>query len=267
MPLTSFVPHVPLSEYQERLKEHFVMERTNGVLEVRMHTRGGEAVFGFELHRALHQMLQAVGQDPENEVMILTSTGTTWINQYDQESFETQGRDAEAYRKTHYDMWYADANKLIDTLLWQIDIPLIGAINGPGFHIELPLLCDLTIATDDTRFMDPHFFMGVVPGDGQFLIYQNLIGLKRANHMMYLNNGISAQEALEWGLVGEILPRADLLPRAREMAQAIMSQDRSIRRLTAQVARRRWKRLFTDDFSMHVTHEMYGAHLSRIRVD
>ena len=256
MSKTSFVPWIALEEYRERFSEHFVMERKDGVIEVRFHTNGGEAFWGLELHRALSQMFQAVGQDRENEVMIITGTGDQWLTKRDHESMaQVVAPD--------YDVWYADMTKLIENLLWCVDIPTIAAINGPGFHTEFGLLCDLTIAADDARFFEPHFALGVVPGDGQFLVYQELLGLKRANHAMYLRtDGLSAAEALEWGLVGELQPREALMPRARAMAAKIMEQPRTIRRLTTQVARRPWRRLVQSDFSTHIATEVFGGNVS-----
>jgi enoyl-CoA hydratase/carnithine racemase len=96
------------------------------------------------------QMFHAVGQEPESEVMIFTGTGNLWINERDMDSY----RDNPAGT---YDIWYRDSVKLIESLLWSFDIPTIAAINGPGFHTEFGLLCDLTIAADDAVFFEPHF--------------------------------------------------------------------------------------------------------------
>ncbi len=259
MAALKFVPDVPFAEYQERFKDHFVMTRTDGIIEVRMHSRGETARWSFELHRALPQMFQMVGADRENEVMILTGTGRHWLRELDKESFEAQESDEQVFRETNYDMWYVDGSKLQENMLWSMDIPVITAINGPGFHQEFGLLADFTLCTDDTRFVEPHLLVGLVPGDGLFLTLQQLVGLKRANWAMYMLEGISAQQALEWGLVNEVLPRERLLPRAWEIAEKLMRLDRVVRRLTTQVARRPWRRLFTDDFQMHFAHEMFAA--------
>ncbi|WBX83777.1 enoyl-CoA hydratase/isomerase family protein [Sphingosinicella microcystinivorans] len=256
MSQTSFVPHYTLAEYGQRLAEHFIMERSEGVLEVRFHTNGAEVLWSMELHRALSQMFQAVGQDPENEVLILSGTGDLWINKRDMESYH-------AHSAVSYDIWYRDSTKLVENLLWAVDIPTIAAINGPGFHTEFGLLCDLTIAAEDAIFFEPHFSVGVAPGDGQFLVYQTLMGLKRANHVMYLQDqGITAAEALQWGLVGEVHPREKLMPRAREIAAQLMRQPRTVRRLTTQIARRPLRRAIQNDFGMHLAHELFGVHES-----
>ncbi|WP_159595601.1 enoyl-CoA hydratase/isomerase family protein [Hydrogenophaga sp. BPS33] len=260
MSLTSFVPHIPLEEYSERLKEHFVMRRENGILEVRFHTLGKEALWGFELHRALPQMFQYVGQDPENECMILTGTGDHWIKTGDGASFKAVEDDPETRVNSIYDLWYVDGTRLVENVLWGRNFPIISVINGPGFHTEFGLLCDLTIAADDTLFWERHYCGGMAPGDGQFLVYQQLLGTKRAAHAMYTRyQGIPANEALEWGLINEVHPREKLLPRAWELAHLILQQDRIVRRMTVEIVRRPWKRLMTDDFAMHFAHECFAA--------
>ncbi len=260
MAFTSFVSHIPLEEYSERLKEHFVMRREKGVIEVRFHTRGKAALWSFELHRAIPQMFQMVGQDPENECMILTGTDDYWLKTVDPESFGEAEKDPETYRDSIYNLWYVDGTKLVENVLWARDIPVISVINGPGFHTEFGLLCDLTIAADDSRFFERHYTGGMVPGDGQFLVYQELLGLKRAAYAMYMRpGGLTAQEALDWGLVNELHPRDKLLDRAWEMAGVVMEQQRVVRRLTSEVVRRPWRRLFTSDFAMHFNAECFTA--------
>ena len=55
MAKAKLVEDLQLDEYQDRFKEHFMMKRENGILEIRMHTQGGEAKWGKELHRRYHK--------------------------------------------------------------------------------------------------------------------------------------------------------------------------------------------------------------------
>jgi len=256
----SFVADEPFEKYSQRFAEHFVMTRTDGVIEVRMHENGGTPRWSYELHRAWPQMFAAVGADRENELLILSGTGDRWLAQgFNDESF---GIGHEEFRRRCYDIWYVDGTKLQENQLWSVDIPVIGVINGPGHHLEIALLADLTICAEDVRFMEAHIPLGMVPGDGQFLVYQELLGMKRANYLALANGGIDAEEALRLGLVNEVMPREALLPRARELAADIMKSSRVVRRLTTQLARRRWKRLFTDDFNMHFGFELFASTVS-----
>ena len=111
--------------------------------------------------------------------------------------------------------------------------------------------------------MDPHFAIGVAPGDGQIMAFQELMGVKRASYALYTNQQITAQQALEFGLVNEIVERDALLSRAQELAALIMKQPRGCRRMTSQILKRQWKRRLAADSQVHLGHEFLGMFLDR----
>jgi len=80
-----------------------------------------------------------------------------------------------------------------------------------------------------------------VPGDGMFLVLQELAGVKRAGHAVYTGQGITAEEAQRLGVVNEVLPRDALLPRALDLAAQIMAVPRTARRLTHGLITRTWQ--------------------------
>ncbi len=262
--MVKFVQDEPFESYSARFAEHFVMTREAGVIEVRMHENNEAPRWSYELHRALPQMFAAVGQDRENECLILTSTGDSWLTEFNAESY---GISQEEFLKRCYDLWYLDGTKLQENLIWGLEIPVVAAINGLGFHYEIPLLADLTICVTGTRFMESHLAFDSVPGDANYLVLQELIGVKRANYVALLGTGIEAEEALQLGMVNEVVSRDQLMLRARELAAGIMRNSRVVRRLTTQVMRRRWKRLFTDDFNMHFGFELFAATVAETRHD
>lgn len=256
-----FIPEPRFEDYKEKYKEYLIMERKDGIISVRMHTKGKEAKWSLALHRALPQAWEELGADRENEVMIFTGTGSSWITEFD-ESFAYIEAEGEAgFKKYSYDTFYHDGTKLVENLIWDVDIPTISAINGPGLHTECALLCDITICTEDAYFFDPHLYAGIPPGDGQFLIFQELIGLKRAAYYIYTCKGMDAKEALELGLVNEVVPRGKLMDRAWELAEMIVQRNtRLTRRMTSQIVKHPWKRRMTDEFKFQFAHEMYAIH-------
>jgi len=262
---TNYVPIPKLEDYQKYFEEHLYMERKNGILMVRMHTKGGPVKWSFQIHQALAEAWSVIGHDSENEVMILTSTDPYWIGEFDRESFQEveDSRDPDL----KYNTGFHDCTKLVENFIWDIDIPTIAAINGPGLHTEFAILADITLCTPDFVLRDDHFRIGFVPGDGQTLVAQHLLGTKRAAYQMYLIKGIDAKTCLELGAVNEVLPKEQLLPRAWEIAEMIMKQPRSIRRLSHQVAVRPWKRVLTDDYPVHTGHEFYGTELLKSEHD
>src|SRR3984957_3186261 len=105
--------------------------------------------------------------------------------------------------------------------------PVIGAINGAAVTggFELAVCCDILIASDRARFADTHARIGQVPGAGLTVNLPRLIGQARAREMSFTGNFISADTALEWGIVSRVVPHAELLPAARALAADIVGND------------------------------------------
>ncbi|WP_144097534.1 enoyl-CoA hydratase/isomerase family protein [Croceicoccus sediminis] len=268
--MATFLPDESFESYSERLSQFFKMKREDGIIEVRVHTNGAEALFGLEMHRAFAQMFRAVGADRENEVMILTGTGDHWVKSVDPDTSvgkEIDGKAPPPFTDIIYDTFHIDGTKIVEEMIWSVNIPVIAAMNGPGFHAECPLLADITLCTPDTTFVEPHFTLGLVPGDGNFLILQELMGMKRANKAMYLGQPVTADQALDWGLVTDIVPRDDLMKQAWAMARHLMARPREVRGFTTNVARQRWKSLFTREFALHLSHEVTAALIRPVHID
>src|SRR5690348_317685 len=112
--LGGFVPRPTLEEYAGKYSEHFVMERDGGVIELRMHSGGGPAVYSLGLHNAWGQAWQEVGNDPRNEVVILTGTGNAWMAGVDPASFARPFHEWPG--DIAYELYY-DAMKLLENLV------------------------------------------------------------------------------------------------------------------------------------------------------
>ncbi|MCP5060629.1 MAG: enoyl-CoA hydratase/isomerase family protein [bacterium] len=255
MSLTNYVPTPKFEEYKELFKEHFIMERRDGIIELRMHTLGGDAQWSFELHRALWQAFQTVGADPENRVMILTATGDTWIANFDDASFSKEEDDRAGYS---YEHMYYDGRRMLISLINDIEIPTIGVIPGPAGHSELALMCDITICSNNAVIIDPHLDAGLVPGDGIHSAFIELMGVKRAAYALLTCEVFDAQKCLEYGLVNEVLPREKLDARAWEIAERINARKRTTTRMTVPVIRRPWKQRITDDLDGGFAMEMHA---------
>lgn len=249
MGVKRFVSRPQFEDYREKYKDFISMERRDGVILLQMHHDGGPVLWNEAMHNALPQAFHDVGNDPENQVMILTSTDPYWIGI----------SDPEARFQFDYDVYYVDATKLLENLIFDVDIPTIAAVNGPGFHTEIALLCDITICTEDSLFQDGHFMVGYVAGDGQLLTFQELLGVKRSAYALYTGQQIDAKTACDWGLVNEVVAKDRLLERAREIAALIMKQPRATRCMTHHLLTRPWKRRLINDFQGHIAQEGFGA--------
>lgn len=207
-----------------------VFGREDGILEMRLHTRGGPARWSYwgGLHRQLGSAFHDVAQDRDNRVVILTGTGDSFCASYDSEGERPPPMDAIAW-----DSIFAEGRAMLRNLL-AIEVPVIAAVNGPAFiHAELAALSDIVLAADHAVFADKaHATAGVVPGDGVHTIWPMLLGLNRGRYFLMTGQEIGAEEALRLGVVGEVLPHDRLLERAWEHARAIASRPQQAMRYT-----------------------------------
>jgi enoyl-CoA hydratase/carnithine racemase len=179
------------------------------------------------VHGDLGACFAEIAADPENDVLIVTGTGDRFCD-----SFEAPEGDVQI-TPAIWDHIFGEGLQL-PTRLLEIPVPVIGAVNGPAtLHAELALLGDVVLCTDDAVFADRfHFASGFVPGDGAHLIWPLLLGLNRARYFMLTGQEIPAAEALRIGLVGEVLTRDALMPRALELAREIQRRPPLTRRYT-----------------------------------
>ena len=261
MSLQKFVPTPKFEEYKELFKDHFKLERSSdGIVLAQAHTLGETVQLSVENHRAVGQLFKTLGADPENEVLIFTGTGNDFMMRIDPDGFKLEHEDTAHWA---YEYAYKDGRINVASLINDLEIPTIGVLNGPGFHSELCLMCDITICADDAVIFDPHYDAGSVPGDGIHSCFQELLGTKRAAYALLTGQAIDAQKALEYGLVNEVWPKEQLLERAQKLADHIMSQPRVTRRMTTQIVRRPWKQRIADNLDGGFAIQMF-AHVAKM---
>jgi enoyl-CoA hydratase/carnithine racemase len=201
--------------YRASFPNALLTRSKSGVLEVMLHTDAGTLVFDGYTHEQFVDLFHAIGSDPDNRVVILTGSGTAFM-----ETMRPEGFDF--FTPQGYHKIYREGRKVLMNIL-DIEAPLIAAVNGPTrLHSEYVLLADIVLATPSTVFQDkPHFEFGIVPGDGVHLLWQEAIGTIRGRYFILTRQELDAQTAKEWGAVNEIVPADKLLPRAREIAEAL----------------------------------------------
>lgn len=256
MSLQEFIPTPKFEDYRKTFADFFHMtRRDDGVILVEAHTLGGPIQLSVQNHRALGQMLKTVGADPENEILILSGSGEDFMMTSDPDGFALEEADMPYWA---YEYAYKDGRINVSSLVNDLEIPTIGLFNGPGFHSEIVLMCDITLAAAESTVFDLHYDIGSVPADGIHNAFQELLGVKRAAYALLTGEAISAEKALEWGMVNEVLPREQLVARAFTIADHIMSQPRTVRRLTAQIVRRPWKQRIVNDLDGGFGIQMFG---------
>ena len=103
--------------------------------------------------------------------------------------------------------------------------PVIAAVNGfaLGGGCETAMACTIRIATDTAKFGQPEVKLGLIPGGGGTQRLPRLVGKGRALQLILSGEMISAQEAYRIGLVNEVVPAAELIPRAEAVLKQIFA--------------------------------------------
>jgi enoyl-CoA hydratase/carnithine racemase len=201
--------------YREGFANARLTRSKSGVLEVALHTGGDTLIFDGHTHEQFVDLFHAIGSDPDNRVVILTGSGSAFMETISPEGFDF-------FTPQGFDKIYREGRKVLMNIL-DIEVPLIAAVNGPArLHSEYILLADIVLATPSTVFQDkPHFDFGIVPGDGVHLLWQEAIGTIRGRYFILTRQELDARTAKDWGAVNEIVDADKLLPRAREIAEGL----------------------------------------------
>ena len=110
-------------------------------------------------------------------------------------------------------------------LIENLGKPVIAAINGfaLGGGCETAMACTIRIAVENAQFGQPEVKLGVIPGGGGTQRLPRLVGKGRALQLILAGGMINAQEAYRIGLVNEVVPPAELIPRAEAILKQIFA--------------------------------------------
>lgn len=215
-----------------------LVERDGAVAIVTLNRPQAMNALSRNLRAAITEAIRSLDTDPEIRVVILTGAGDRAFS---------AGLDL---RELGTDAGTLDAENASSDALNPVRAvencskPVIGAINGVAITggLELALACDILIASKTARFADTHARVGLMPGWGLSQKLPRIIGKSRAKEMAFTGIFIRAEQALDWGLVNQVLDPKDLLARAIEIAQLIAEVDPAF--ATA------YKRLIDDGFGI-----------------
>ena len=254
-PLADYVKLPGFDEYKEWFKAFADLKREDGILQVTWKTNDGPMHHSGMSHRAMSQLTRVLSLDWENEIIIFTHLGDNWMIESNANGWETYS-ELPTQRFQHQ---YFDDTNLIKNMVFDLDVPTIGALPGPGFHWDSAFLCDVTICTEDCKIEVPHAQGGLVPGDGMGLMFQHYLGTKRGNYYMMTTRQFTAQQMLDWGMVSEVVEKGKAVERAWEIARMWKRMPYENRCIMANLAKRPLKKLFVEDLKLHTVSEQYGS--------
>jgi enoyl-CoA hydratase len=171
-----------------------------------------------ELIRALYAALVMADADEEVRAIVLTGADPAFCAGVD---LKEAARDGAAYFAQY------EETDCIGRVA-RLATPVIGAVNGATFTggLEIALGCDFLIASERAVFADTHARVGVLPGGGMTARLPHVVGWANARRMSLTGEVVDADRALRMGLVTEVVPHQDLLPRALALAASVAEVDR-----------------------------------------
>jgi 2-(1,2-epoxy-1,2-dihydrophenyl)acetyl-CoA isomerase len=170
--------------------------------------------FSLELIGELQEAFRRAAGDSQVRAVVLTGAGHVFGAGQDIEEIKSYGSQI-SYREHLLETY----NPLV-LQIRRIEKPVIAAINGPcaGASLGVALACDLRIASETANFVVGFNGIGLVPDSAVSLFLPVLIGLGRAHELTFTNAPISAQKALEWGMVNRVIPADEFMPETLKLA-------------------------------------------------
>jgi enoyl-CoA hydratase/carnithine racemase len=257
------VKRTRFAEYRDAYANYRFELSDDGILFMQCHTDGGPLHWEWSSHDAMADAFADVAGDREIKVVIHTGTGDTYNHSWGRPVTDSGAplyhayNDLDGVATMDEKSWYG--RMLLENLL-AVDVPMIAAVNGPcSMHSEVPLLMDIVLASEDAWFQDlSHFPRGMVPGDGQHVLWDALVGPSRARYLLLMGAQLTAQEAREWGVVHEVLPKDQLLDRAWEIAHMLAMRPPIALRNTRHLMVQNLKRAFLNELDHGLQAEMWA---------
>ncbi len=162
----------------------------------------------------LARVAQLCDNDPNVRAVLLSANGKMFSVGGDLRMFAALGDQTKTKLKE-----FADQLHKAISIFARMDAPLVVAINGfaAGGGFSLSMIGDYVIAAESAKFTMAYTKAGLTPDGSSTYYLPRLVGMRRAQELAFANRVLSAQEALEWGLLTRIVPDSEL----REEALAI----------------------------------------------
>jgi enoyl-CoA hydratase len=202
-----------------KIKEYttIILEKKDGIGYLTLNRPEVFNAISNELIAEVNDAVTIVNKDEEIKVLIITGAG---------KGFQAGADISELNKMSVMEILRWNEGVLRNNAnLEKLRQPVIAAINGlaMGGGLELAISCQIRIAVAGAKLALPEVKLGIIPGTGGTQRLPRLIGKGRAYEMLLTGKTITAEEALEWGLVNKVVPKGEAMNAAEEMAKEIMA--------------------------------------------
>ena len=200
------------------------LEVADGVATVELNRPEALNAWNLQLGTDLREALEGVAADDAVRAVLLTGAGRAFSSGADlaetrdgvSDSTDEEGNFdlSKRLRERYHPIIHA---------VRDMPKPVVSAVNGPaaGIGCSLALSADLIVAAHSSYFLLAFVNIGLVPDGGSTAFVPARIGLARAAEMMMLGERVSADTALDWGLVNKVVPDESLLGESRALVERL----------------------------------------------
>lgn len=200
--------------------ETVTFDLEDGVATLTMNRPEAANALNLTMARELGELAIRCDEDPAIRALILTGAGRFFSAGGDIAGFQRAGDRVGSLVKEMTMHLHSAVSRFN-----RMDAPVVGAVNGmaAGAGFSLASSCDILVAAKSAVFLSAYTASALTPDGSSTYFIPRLVGLRRAMELMLTNRRLSAAEALEWGMVTQVVPDADLLTTATELAGRLAS--------------------------------------------
>ena len=196
-------------------KNTVILNKDNTIATVTLNRPDNANTINLDLVKDLYESFKECHHDESIRAVIFTAKGAMFSAGGDLDSFVEKADNLGPFITDMTTYFH-----LAVTLMHRMEKPIIVAINGTaaGGGLSLALSGDIVISADTAKFSAAYTAAGLSPDGSMTYIMPRLIGLKRTKELMITNRRITANEALDMGLIDSVVKHEDLQKTAMDMA-------------------------------------------------
>ena len=197
------------------MSDSILLTREGGLARVTLNRPASLNAVNFEMGTRWRDIAHEVTSDPAVGAVILDAAGRAFCGGGDVMTMASSGGGGGGVSAT--------AEVIHEGIrTWALcDKPIVAAVQGAvaGGGLGLMLSADYIVASDSAKFVSKYANIGLTPDLGVSTLLPAAIGQRRALQLLLQDRTLSAEEALDWGLVAEVVPLSDLAGRAEQVAR------------------------------------------------
>jgi 2-(1,2-epoxy-1,2-dihydrophenyl)acetyl-CoA isomerase len=199
--------------------ETVIWEQSDGVGRITLNRPDTLNAWTAEFGRELKSVVTGDAADPSVRAVLVTGAGRGFSSGADLKAgFAPADDGMPDVRKDLHELYHP-----VIAGVRRLEKPVIAAVNGPavGIGASLAFACDLVLAAESAFFGLAFVNIGLMPDGGSTLFVPTAVGKARAFQMALLGERVSAEQALDWGLVNRVFPDERLLDEANALVERL----------------------------------------------